>query len=296
MGGVYILADGNPASPIVIEECLVVEFQVVGDRCPLAAASRETGTAIDAHPPQRRADGTVLLHFSAPQDDSLASVLDADDRIRYLHAASADSRTNYRCLATAPCIAGRLTDAGLLAESLRYREGVERHTGAVVGYDVLRNVLEAAGEHNVGDGGAVDPTDPTARRVHESDASGGSDTPQKADMPQGTDTSQGADAHRETDVHQEADISRETEANRIGITVERVYPLGTDGDDSPVAKRFDLTAAQEAAIETAFGMGYFAVPRECTASEVADALGIGKSAFFERLRRGQARLFAGLFP
>jgi predicted DNA binding protein len=257
----------------VIEECLVVEFRVTGDTCPLAAASRATGTTIDARPPQRRADGTVLLQFSAPPDDSLVTTLDADDRIRYLHAASAEDRTNYRCLATAPCVAHRLTDAGLLAESLRYREGTERHSGAVVGYDVLQDVLEAVGEYNATDPDAdrsPNTTDPTDRtdRITENDPDSGD-----------------ADAH----------AHRDGRTNGIGITVERVYPLGNE-DDSPVARRFDLTSSQASAIETALGMGYFAVPRECTASDVADALGIGKSAFLERLRRGQARLFAGLFP
>jgi predicted DNA binding protein len=42
-------------------------------------------------------------------------------------------------------------------------------------------------------------------------------------------------------------------------------------------------------------MGYFAVPRESTATEVADEIGISKSAFLERLRRGQAGLFRQLF-
>jgi predicted DNA binding protein len=251
----------------VIEECLVVEFRVTDDTCPLAAASRATGTAIDARPPQRRADGTVLLRFSAPPDDSLVTTLDADDRIRYLHAASAEDRTNYRCLATAPCVAHRLTDAGLLAESLRYREGTERHRGAVVGYDVLRDVLEAAGEYNASDPDAADPTDRADPTTENDPESGG------------------------PDVH----THRDAGTDGIGITVERVYPLRSE-DDSPVARRFDLTTAQASAIETALGMGYFAVPRECTASEVAEELGIGKSAFLERLRRGQARLFTGLFP
>jgi predicted DNA binding protein len=254
----------------VIEECLVVEFRVAGDDCPLAAASRTTGTTIDARPPQHRADGTVLLRFSAARDDSLATVLDDDDRIRYLHCATADGRTNYRCLATAPCVAGRLTDAGLLAESLRYREGVEHHTGAVVGYDVLKSVLEAVGEYNATDDHDGDDAD----NGHYIPESAGSDSVGTQSADAGGDAAPGA---------------------AVTITVERVYPLGAE-DDSSVARRFDLTAAQESAIETAFAMGYFAVPRECTATDIAEALGIGKSAFLERLRRGQTRLFAGLFP
>lgn len=42
-------------------------------------------------------------------------------------------------------------------------------------------------------------------------------------------------------------------------------------------------------------MGYFEIPRKATASEVAAELEIGKSAFLERLRRGQTTLYTQLF-
>ena len=51
-----------------------------------------------------------------------------------------------------------------------------------------------------------------------------------------------------------------------------------------------LTPAQEAALRTALETGYFSVPRDATASEVAAELEISKSAFLERLRRGQESL------
>lgn len=81
--------------------------------------------------------------------------------------------------------------------------------------------------------------------------------------------------------------------DRVGVSLERVYPLGPDTEES--AGRFDLTPAQEAAIRTAHAMGYFGVPKAVTAAEVAAELGIGKTAFLERLRRGQAALFEQLF-
>lgn len=81
--------------------------------------------------------------------------------------------------------------------------------------------------------------------------------------------------------------------DRVGVGLERVYPLG--GGDADAAGRFDITPAQRAAIETASEMGYFGVPKAVTASEVAAELGIGKTAFLERLRRGQAALFEQLF-
>ncbi|WP_435177750.1 helix-turn-helix domain-containing protein [Halorussus sp. AFM4] len=212
----------------MIDECLVVEFSVTGDDCPLADAARETGATVDARPPQLRRDENALLRFSVGEGaDELGAVLDADERIRYLHASRTDSRTNFRCLSKHPCVVHELTDAGFMAETLQYRGDTERHTGAVVGHDVLRGVLAAAAE-------------------------------------------------------------------TVGVSLERVFPLGSE-DDEAVAQRWDVTPAQEAALRTALEMGYFEVPREVTAREVADELGISKSAFLERLHRGQATLFGQVF-
>lgn len=211
----------------MIDECLIVEFGVTGDDCPLAEVTREIGARIDARPPQRRSDGTDLLRFTATDDRALTTALDADDRIRYLHASATDGRINYRCLSRHPCIVHELTDAGFLVDSIQYRDGEERYAGAVVGYDVLEGVLEAAGE-------------------------------------------------------------------TVGVALERVYPLG-DEDEEAVAQRWDVTPAQEEALRLAYEMGYFSVPRETDASAVAAELGIGKSAFLERLRRGQAAVFGQVF-
>ena len=213
----------------MIEECLVVEFRVTGDDCPLAAATRETGATVDANPPQLRQDGNALLQCStsAADADGLAAVLDADDRLRYLHAAGAGDRVNFRCLSKHPCVVQRLTDAGFMVESMRYDAGEERYTGAVVGREVLAGVMEAAGE-------------------------------------------------------------------TVGVTLQRIYPLGSE-DEGAVAERWPFTTAQEEALRTAYELGYFEVPRAADASAVADALGVSKSAFLERLRRGQAALYRKLF-
>lgn len=210
----------------MIEECLVVEFSVTGDDCPLATATRETDATVECQPPQLRRDDNALLGFSAA-DEAVGEVLDDDDRIRYLHANRTGDRIDYRCLSLHPCVVHELVDVGLLVDDLRYRRGTERYTGAVVGYDVLEGVLEAAGE-------------------------------------------------------------------TVGVTLERIYPLADD-DEGAVARGWDLTPAQAAALRTAMSMGYFTVPREATAGEVAAELDISKSAFLERLRRGQAALFAQVF-
>jgi predicted DNA binding protein len=75
------------------------------------------------------------------------------------------------------------------------------------------------------------------------------------------------------------------------VTLERVFPLGGE-DDASVADRWGVTPAQADALQTALDMGYFAVPRDADASDVAAELGVSKSAFLERLRRGQERLLA----
>ncbi|MDS0300659.1 helix-turn-helix domain-containing protein [Halogeometricum sp. S1BR25-6] len=48
-------------------------------------------------------------------------------------------------------------------------------------------------------------------------------------------------------------------------------------------------------LETAYTMGYFAVPREASAQEVADALEIQQSTFSERIRTAQHTLFELIF-
>lgn len=205
----------------MIEECLVVEFRVTGDDCPLAEASAAVAAPIDAAPPLDRSDGTTLLRFSTP-DGEVGEVLDQDDRIRYLHRTSGEAGTTFRCLSTERCVVHRLIDRGFLVEEIRYRDGSERHVGAVVGQSVLQDVLETAGE-------------------------------------------------------------------TVGVQLVRLTPLGSE-DDSPIVSRWNLTAGQAEALETAHRMGYFEVPRENDAATVADALGVSKSAFLERLRRAEGTL------
>ena len=210
----------------MIAECLVVEFRVTGDDCPVAEATRATGASVDANPPLLRSDGHTLIHLTA-SDPAVGERLDDDDRVRYLHGAAADGRHSYRCLSTGSCAVHRLVDAGFLVDSIHHRAGTERYVGAVVGQDVLEGVLSAAGE-------------------------------------------------------------------AVGVSIERISPLGDEGDD-PIARRWDLTPAQEEAVETAYRMGYFSVPRGATASEVADRIGVSKSAFLERLRRAQSAFFGHLY-
>ncbi|UPM43658.1 helix-turn-helix domain-containing protein [Halocatena salina] len=131
----------------MISECLVVEFEIRGDDCPLAEATRRVDVPVTAQPPQLRSDGYALLRFGVSQAaDRLTDVLEADDRVRYLHRVLIDSRTNYRCLSKHPCVVHELVSEGLLIESLGYRNGTATVRGAVVGYDVLEGVMDRAGQ------------------------------------------------------------------------------------------------------------------------------------------------------
>lgn len=209
----------------MISECLVVEFRVTGDGCPLADASEAVSTPVDAAPPLLRTDGYTLLRFSTPSAE-LGEILDEDDRIRYLHRTATDGHHTYRCLSKERCVVHDLVDRGFLVESVRYRNGEERHVGAVVGQEVLQGVLEAAGE-------------------------------------------------------------------AVGVQLERISPVTEEGD-SAVESRWNLTPAQAEALEMAYEMGYFEVPRRADAGDVAAELGISKSALLERLRRGHAALLEQL--
>jgi len=51
-----------------------------------------------------------------------------------------------------------------------------------------------------------------------------------------------------------------------------------------------LTAAQRAALVAAVDCGYLSVPRECSLGDVADRLGVSKTAASERFRRGANNL------
>jgi predicted DNA binding protein len=129
----------------MVPECLVVEFGVTGDDCPLAAATRETGARVDARPPLRRSDGYALVQCST-DDPAVGRRLDADDRISHLHRTRTDGRHTYRCLSKHRCVLHELVDAGFLVESVGYSGGAEHYEGAVVGHEVLEGVLAAAGE------------------------------------------------------------------------------------------------------------------------------------------------------
>ncbi|SEP30101.1 HTH DNA binding domain-containing protein [Halogranum amylolyticum] len=210
----------------MIEECLIVEFHIKDGDCPLAEAAQQSDVTIDAHPPQLRRDGNALLRFSSLTSEKLVEILDADNRIRFLHVSRSDDRNNYRCLSKQPSVVHELVSAGFMIEELQYRSSGAVITGAVVGHDVLQGVMETAAE-------------------------------------------------------------------TVGVNLERIYPLKSD-EEGTIAQQWDITPRQEESIRTALDMGYFEIPRDVSAEGVADQLGISKSAFLERLHRGERALFEQL--
>lgn len=75
----------------------------------------------------------------------------------------------------------------------------------------------------------------------------------------------------------------------------RGLPAGSDAHRAiarvePYRSETSLTRRQDRALRIAFDLGYFAYPRRGTLGDVARALGIGRSATLEVLRRATAKL------
>lgn len=75
------------------------------------------------------------------------------------------------------------------------------------------------------------------------------------------------------------------EANDLSMSVDSIYDL-----DGRPGEQFNLTEPQRKTLVTAYGSGYYDVPRSVTLSEFADTLGVSHQALSERLRRGHANL------
>ena len=126
---------------------LSIQFRIEGDDCPLAAVTRETGSTVEAEPGLLRSDGNVLLQFRAVTDaERIARRLEDERRLQYVHAAEHAEGTEFRCLSLDPCVQHQFFDIGFMPLSIRYRAGHEFYTGAVVGHESLKQVIERARE------------------------------------------------------------------------------------------------------------------------------------------------------
>lgn len=77
-------------------------------------------------------------------------------------------------------------------------------------------------------------------------------------------------------------LGDQLEAFGIQFTVEEIhYHLQTEQL---------LTDRQESLVETALEMGYYDTPRECTLTELADAVGLAKSTCSETLHRAEGKI------
>ena len=96
------------------------------------------------------------------------------------------------------------------------------------------------------------------------------------------------------------DILREViqTAQELGnVNLERVAEVtGGElaGNELDTTIESSLTKQQREALVAALKNGYFSVPRDTTATEVADQLGISKSSFLGRLKRAQQTVFEQL--
>jgi DNA-binding CsgD family transcriptional regulator len=79
---------------------------------------------------------------------------------------------------------------------------------------------------------------------------------------------------------QDHDRSTSTEISRVPVTAESLE---------------SLTDRQLEVLEAAYRGGYFRWPRDATAEEVAESLGISSPTLHKHLRRGEARVFEALF-
>lgn len=77
-------------------------------------------------------------------------------------------------------------------------------------------------------------------------------------------------------------LTKELDAAGHDYTVEAVH--------SSVATAGPLTDRQETVLATAVDAGYYERPRACSLADLAEELGVGKSAVSETLRRAEGRL------
>lgn len=80
----------------------------------------------------------------------------------------------------------------------------------------------------------------------------------------------------------------------VSIKLRNISLVETEAVDM-VDQLWNVTDRQEDSLRTAVEMGYFALPREADAADVAAELGISKSAFLERLRRAEREIFGKIF-
>ncbi|OTF11511.1 helix-turn-helix domain-containing protein [Halorubrum sp. SD612] len=92
------------------------------------------------------------------------------------------------------------------------------------------------------------------------------------------------------------DVIDALEATGGSVRLERLTSSGgaDTRSDPVVVDRGRLTDRQREVVRTAQRLGYFEHPREASATEVADAIGIARATFSEHLAAAQRRVFEDL--
>ncbi len=91
------------------------------------------------------------------------------------------------------------------------------------------------------------------------------------------------------------EIVEAIEAEGASVTLDRLTRSGSvDGSDPVVVDRARLTDRQHEVLRAARRLGYFEYPREASAAEVAEALGIARSTFAEHLAAAQKQVVGEL--
>ncbi len=79
---------------------------------------------------------------------------------------------------------------------------------------------------------------------------------------------------------------------RVDFQVDRVKGSGGWRLNPSVEASVEVPSRQKEALEKAYDLGYYSVPREATHDDVADELGCSKSTASEHLRKAEARIVA----
>lgn len=82
-------------------------------------------------------------------------------------------------------------------------------------------------------------------------------------------------------------LQEHCESNGSRFELLHLYTL-----EAPKMGQYNVSAKQREALLTAYTMGYFETPRECTLSDIAERLDIAPRSVSERMRRGENNLLA----
>nr|WP_305794589.1 bacterio-opsin activator domain-containing protein [Halomarina rubra] len=102
-----------------------------------------------------------------------------------------------------------------------------------------------------------------------------------------------AELPHNTDVRALVDGLRERRED-IELVAQRTVPRSDHPDRARVSVEETLSDRQQATLEVAYYAGYFEWPRDSTAEEIAESLGVSSPTVHKHLRRAQGSIFGAL--